>query len=137
MEKESRSRLQTRPLKRPFDQSSRGPTTRPSNALQSKHPFTSSPPMMICGFCQKPGHGRKECRWANQQCLSCGSEDHLVAVYPFNKQRSIMYVLQHQKQLGGIQYPQVEELHFLHSGRCSSRTRGGQELVVEEARLST
>jgi len=46
-------------------------------------------------------------------------------------------MLAYQKQLGGIQYPQVEELHFLHSDKCLSRPRGGQELIVEEATLST
>jgi len=45
--------------------------------------------------------------------------------------------LQHQKQFGGTQYLQEEELHFLHNDRCSSRPRGGQEPVMEEARLST
>ena len=93
MEKESRSRLQTRPLKRSFDQVVKGPPARISSAPPNRHSFTTSPPLTVCDFCQRPGHLRRNCRWANDQCLACGSRDHQLANCPSKRQRSIMPAL--------------------------------------------
>jgi len=90
MEKENMSRLQIRPLKRPFDQVTRGPSAKASPAPSSRHPFSPSSPSIICGFFQRSGHSRGNCRWANDQCLACGSRGHHLVNCPSKGQRSIM-----------------------------------------------
>ena len=51
MEKENKSKLQARPLKRPLDQVTRGPPTRFSVAPPSRRPIAPPPSIMICDFC--------------------------------------------------------------------------------------
>jgi len=137
MDKESRSRLQTRPLKRPFNQVVRGPPARASPTPPSRHSFSSSPPSIVCRFCQRPGHSRGNCRWANGQYLASGSRGHQLANFPSKGQRSIMPTPPTSDAARRNPVPAEEELHFLHSDRCSLMPREGQELNVEETRLST
>ena len=71
IEKENKSRLQARPLKRPLDQVTRGPPARFSVAPLSRRSIILPPSIMICNFCQRMGHLQRNCRWANGQCLTC------------------------------------------------------------------
>ena len=50
-----------------------------------KRPFQSSLPQIICNFCHKPGHYRKDCRMANGVCLACGTDSHAIRDYPFRR----------------------------------------------------
>ena len=52
----SKSKVQARPLKRPFDQVIKRPTSRFGGAPHNKQQFTSSSRTIVCGFCQLPGH---------------------------------------------------------------------------------
>ena len=92
VEKENKSKVQARPLKRPFDQVIKRPTSRFGGAPHNKQQFTSSPRTIVCGFCQLPGHHRGECRRANKLCLACGAKDHQLMNCPFKDQRSIVPV---------------------------------------------
>lgn len=47
----------------------------------TKRPMTTQPPV-ICGYCNKPGHVRKECRSALGLCVICGSKDHAIQGCP-------------------------------------------------------
>jgi len=93
MEKENKSRLQIRPLKRPLDQVTRGPPPRFNVAPSSRRPIALPPSIMICDYCQRMGHLQKNCRWANGQCLGCGFGDHQLADCPIKGQRSTIPTL--------------------------------------------
>ena len=93
MEKENKSKLLARPLKRPLDQVTRGPPTRFSVAPPSRRPIAPPPSTMICDLCQRMGHLQKNCRWANGQCLACGSGDHQLADCPIKGQKSTIPTL--------------------------------------------
>ena len=59
MEKENKSRLPARRLKRPLNQVIRGPPVRFSVAPPSRRPIALPPSTMICDFCKRMGHLRK------------------------------------------------------------------------------
>ena len=82
--------MQARPLKRPFDQVIKGPSSRFGGILHNKQHFTLSPQALVCGFCQLPGHHRGECRRANRLCLACRARDHQLVNCPSKRQRSVM-----------------------------------------------
>jgi len=91
-EKENKSRVQTRPLKRPFDQVTKGPPSRFSGAPQNKQQFTPSTRALVCGFCQLSGYNRWECRGANILYLAWGGRDHQIVNCSSKEQRSVMPV---------------------------------------------
>ena len=91
-EKENKSKVQARPLKRPFDQVIKGPSSRFDGAPHIKQQFTPSLRAVVCRFCQLSGHHRGECRRANGLCLACGARDHQLVNCPSKGQRSVMPV---------------------------------------------
>jgi len=92
VEKENKNKVHARPLKRPFDQVTKGPTSRFGSAPHNKQQFTPSPRTVVCRFCQLPGHHRGEYRRANRLCLACGARDHQLVNCPSKGQRSVVPV---------------------------------------------
>jgi len=85
LEKKREHQVQNKPVKRPFQLMNEEHATRPINGPIVKRPFQPSLPQIICNFCHKPGHYRKDCRMANGLCLACGTESHAIRDCPFRR----------------------------------------------------
>jgi len=129
MEKENKSRLQARPLKRPLNQVTRGSPVRFSVAPPSRRPITLTPPTMIRDFCQRTRHLRKNCMRANGQCLAYGSRDHQLADCPIKGQRTTIPTLpapgvKKNPAPAGIGTPLSPQLQLFE--QAQRRTRAGR-----------
>jgi len=85
LEKKSENQVQNKSVKRPFQLMNEEDTARTINGPIVKRPFQLPLPQVICNFCHKPGHYRKDCRMANGLCLACGTGSHAIRDCPFRR----------------------------------------------------
>ena len=85
LEKKSENQVQNKSVKRPFQLMNEEDAAWTINGPIVKRPFQPSLPQIICNFCHKPGHYRKDCRMANGLCLACGTGSHAIRDCPFRR----------------------------------------------------
>jgi len=53
-------------------------SVRPLDTPLAEQLLQPLPPQMRCGYCLKLGYHKRDCRMANNICLACGSNGHMI-----------------------------------------------------------
>ena len=75
-------------MKRPFEQTIEEVPHYQYKEQPAKRQLQLPVPIVICGFCKKPGHHRNDCRMAKGLCLVCGAAGHRAANCPYSYLRN-------------------------------------------------
>jgi len=87
MDLRKRTRAQCRTRQETF-----ATTTQFSNERSTKRSFRPPPQQIVCNFCKKSGHAKRNYRRANRLCLACGSGDHIINDCVFRRTRNTIPV---------------------------------------------
>ena len=85
LEKKKENLMRNQAKKRPFQLMDEDDGVRVTQGPMIQRPFQSPLSQMICNYCHRPGHYKRDCREAKGLCLVCGSGRHMLRDCPHRK----------------------------------------------------
>jgi len=85
LEKKRLTQMRDQAKKRPFELMDEEYADRATHGPMMKRPFQPPLSQIVCNFCHRPGHYKRDCRVANGLCLACGAESHTLRSCPYRK----------------------------------------------------
>jgi len=77
-----------------------------------KRPFQPPLSQIVCNYCHRPGHYKRECRVANGLCLACGAANHVIRSCPYRKFGHVAPIDQFFQPLHTLSDQLVQSLHI-------------------------
>jgi len=85
LEKKRLAQMRNQAKKRPLQLMDEEDVVRATQGPMIQRPFQSPLSPMVCNYCHRPGHYKRDCREAKGLCLVCGSGRHMLRDCPHRK----------------------------------------------------